>query len=506
MKKIVPFAKISFVFLALVLFLLPNFVRTAFAVVDPDPGTAAAAPTEIPDLNQSLGDEKPSFTLDPTADKLTDADPFVTVTFNNLPSGEKIFFCTGSPFCFRGLNSKEDIGTNPVPNFLFPEKYRIDVGPSSADGSVKFKICALGKYATICGHKVYFSGFDLPVNEGNSAFGAGKVITFSVGTQPNNNYIPQALGFFYVPYAYPQAEISPKTNLTTQNTLTISLKPETTKGTNALKNQYLDSDTSWKRNNYQITMRGGTGYYGGGCVGWVGPSQNSPLTVNFPGLSKGTYTVYIRAQTNEDDLLSVIWKRQTATAINVNSSRQEGINFVSNEDALNGCEGGFTYYKASCRITADPPGGSCSDFKKDPKGDEYRQFLEALNILNKLAPNYILPCGKGEDSGPEAQKTRDKFGNCLSVDTAIGPISVQSPQAFILYVFRLALMIAGFGGVVLILISGYIMMISAGDKEKVQGAREMITSAIVGLLFIILSIVILEVIGVDILKLPGFGK
>ena len=49
-------------------------------------------------------------------------------------------------------------------------------------------------------------------------------------------------------------------------------------------------------------------------------------------------------------------------------------------------------------------------------------------------------------------------------------------------------------------------MISRGDKEKLQAARETITAAIVGLLFIVLSIVILEIIGVDILKIPGFSR
>ena len=49
-------------------------------------------------------------------------------------------------------------------------------------------------------------------------------------------------------------------------------------------------------------------------------------------------------------------------------------------------------------------------------------------------------------------------------------------------------------------------MVSRGDKEKLAGARETLTSAIVGLLFIVLSIVILEIIGVDILRIPGFSR
>jgi hypothetical protein len=49
-------------------------------------------------------------------------------------------------------------------------------------------------------------------------------------------------------------------------------------------------------------------------------------------------------------------------------------------------------------------------------------------------------------------------------------------------------------------------MTSQGNPEKVQAAREQLTSAIVGLLFIIFSLAILTIIGVDILKLPGFTR
>ena len=48
-------------------------------------------------------------------------------------------------------------------------------------------------------------------------------------------------------------------------------------------------------------------------------------------------------------------------------------------------------------------------------------------------------------------------------------------------------------------------MTSQGNPEAVKAATEQLTSAIIGLLFIILSFVILEIIGVDILKIPGFG-
>jgi cell division protein FtsX len=66
--------------------------------------------------------------------------------------------------------------------------------------------------------------------------------------------------------------------------------------------------------------------------------------------------------------------------------------------------------------------------------------------------------------------------------------------------------LAGGIAVILIIIAGYRLMASQGNPEAVQAAREQIISAIVGLVFVIFSLVILQVIGVDILKIPGFGR
>ncbi|MCL4353726.1 pilin [Patescibacteria group bacterium] len=89
--------------------------------------------------------------------------------------------------------------------------------------------------------------------------------------------------------------------------------------------------------------------------------------------------------------------------------------------------------------------------------------------------------------------------------TAIGNINVSSPDKFVTALFGVILSLSGGIAIILIIVSGYNLMFSQGNPEKVQGAKETLTSAIVGLLFIILSLVILQVIGVDILKIPGFG-
>lgn len=65
------------------------------------------------------------------------------------------------------------------------------------------------------------------------------------------------------------------------------------------------------------------------------------------------------------------------------------------------------------------------------------------------------------------------------------------------------------GGGIAFLLSvwgGITILLAAGNPEKINEGKEIIGSAITGLLFIILSVFLLRLIGFDILQLPGFGK
>ena len=50
------------------------------------------------------------------------------------------------------------------------------------------------------------------------------------------------------------------------------------------------------------------------------------------------------------------------------------------------------------------------------------------------------------------------------------------------------------------------MITSQGNPETVKKGQDQFSSAVIGLLFIIFSVLLLQFIGVDILSLPGFGK
>jgi hypothetical protein len=104
-------------------------------------------------------------------------------------------------------------------------------------------------------------------------------------------------------------------------------------------------------------------------------------------------------------------------------------------------------------------------------------------------------------------------GKCLSVATALSIGAGENdttgtstdPQSFIQQLFQIILGIAGGIALLLIMFAGYRLMVSQGKPEAIQQAREQLIAAIVGLLFFIFSLVILQVIGVDLLHLPGFG-
>ena len=96
---------------------------------------------------------------------------------------------------------------------------------------------------------------------------------------------------------------------------------------------------------------------------------------------------------------------------------------------------------------------------------------------------------------------------CDSIQTGIGLINTNI-TSFINSIFTIILSISGGIALILIIVSGYQLSLSSGNPEKVKEAQGMLTAAIVGFIFIIFSVAILQIIGVDILGgiLPTFKK
>lgn len=90
--------------------------------------------------------------------------------------------------------------------------------------------------------------------------------------------------------------------------------------------------------------------------------------------------------------------------------------------------------------------------------------------------------------------------------TAIGCLPA-SPMGFINeFIFGYGIGIAGSIAFLYFLYGSFVILTSAGNPERVEEAKQIITSSIAGLILIIFSVFLLKIIGVNILNIPGFSQ
>ena len=89
--------------------------------------------------------------------------------------------------------------------------------------------------------------------------------------------------------------------------------------------------------------------------------------------------------------------------------------------------------------------------------------------------------------------------------TAVGCVQVSGSN-LASDLIRLLLGISGGVALVSFLAAAFKFTISRGDSSQIKSAKEMITASITGLFFLIFSVIILEFIGVEILRIPGLGE
>jgi hypothetical protein len=150
-----------------------------------------------------------------------------------------------------------------------------------------------------------------------------------------------------------------------------------------------------------------------------------------------------------------------------------------------------------CKVTGKDDLNNLSN-EETLKLDEAKQFSLCKQIpdgpqFNKQKDE-CLECTGGSD------KSEEKNG----VWTAIGCIK-SDPQSIMQKLIKVGVGISGGVALITFLASGFIFSTSQGDPKAYGKAKEMMTSAIVGLIFIIFSVTVLQFVGYEILKIPGFG-
>ena len=140
--------------------------------------------------------------------------------------------------------------------------------------------------------------------------------------------------------------------------------------------------------------------------------------------------------------------------------------------------------------------GGTSDIYEDAHWDDSSRIDTAQGIICQRPPDKLV-----EPAAPPCAPDGLKDGICTSVVTAFGEIGVK-PEIFISRLFGILLAPAGTIAVILFLRAGYQIMTARGNPEGIKEGREKIVAVIVGLMFLIFSFVLLQVLGVDLLRLP----
>lgn len=157
---------------------------------------------------------------------------------------------------------------------------------------------------------------------------------------------------------------------------------------------------------------------------------------------------------------------------------------------------------ASPAFCGFPPcdNGSCSD--------RCNQCPGCPGSKPKPTPKIAIPNLKPLCDQLSAENNyRDECWKCQKsggIWSAIGCLPTDFSALIKDKVFPVGLGIAGGVAFLYFLYGAFMILTSSGNAETIEEAKQIITSALAGLLLIIFSIFILKVIGVDILQLPGF--
>lgn len=92
-----------------------------------------------------------------------------------------------------------------------------------------------------------------------------------------------------------------------------------------------------------------------------------------------------------------------------------------------------------------------------------------------------------------------------AIKTAIGCIHTN-PAEFVKDVMTFVIGISGGLAFLLMILGAFQMLTSAGNPDTLHAGRERLTSAVIGLLIVIFATLLLQIIGLDILQIPGFKR
>ncbi len=139
----------------------------------------------------------------------------------------------------------------------------------------------------------------------------------------------------------------------------------------------------------------------------------------------------------------------------------------------------------------------------DASNNSNSPYFICQQIPNSQERSACESCVKQEEITNEKGEVVSA-GSVSGLWTAVGCIKTDSTSILRTFI-TIGLSLGGSVALIMILVAGFMFSTSQGDAKRTGEAKEMLTSAIIGLLFIIFSVTILQFIGVTLLRIPGFG-
>ncbi len=118
-------------------------------------------------------------------------------------------------------------------------------------------------------------------------------------------------------------------------------------------------------------------------------------------------------------------------------------------------------------------------------------------------PGAIIVTPGGPPTVAGGENCDQTGGRGYAIKTAIGCIHT-SPAEFTKDFLTFIIGISGGLAFLMMLLGAFQMLTSAGNPETLSAGRERLTSAIIGLLFVIFAVLLLQIIGYGILNITGF--
>ncbi len=144
------------------------------------------------------------------------------------------------------------------------------------------------------------------------------------------------------------------------------------------------------------------------------------------------------------------------------------------------------------------------DQKQCPSGGKAQGSGESCVCVDDRVENLTRLC-QGIKSPGEIQQCVRCNTNGRGIWTGLGCFETDISALIKNTLLGLGVALGGVVSMLCIIYSSVMLQTSGGNPERIKKAREYLTSCIIGLLLILFSVFLLQLIGVNILRLPGFS-